>query len=119
MSETPHDPLTDDVRAALLQRTGADGEVLALVEAYEAGQWDEVKQRAGELHIQIEDLGRAYLEALPWGSDGSSPTESRTPRGGEPAASAVTERTRLGVLRRFAGWLRSLLPGARRVSAAG
>src|SRR5690606_26655968 len=39
----------DDLRQALLSRGGPDGEILALVEAYEAGRWDEMEARAASL----------------------------------------------------------------------
>lgn len=55
-------PLDLEIRAALLQRKGSLGIILACVEAHEKGQWD-IVERHGYGQNQIMD---AYLAALQW-----------------------------------------------------
>jgi EAL and modified HD-GYP domain-containing signal transduction protein len=61
--------LAEPVRVALLHREGEIGQILALVEAYESGQWDSVD--ASDL-ASPADLREAYLEALEWAEDALS-----------------------------------------------
>jgi EAL and modified HD-GYP domain-containing signal transduction protein len=55
-------PLADDLRAALLDGTGALGELLTTVLAYERGDDEAVAASA----FDAFDLSRAYLSAVGW-----------------------------------------------------
>jgi c-di-GMP phosphodiesterase len=106
----------DELRTALLTRGGPDGELLALVEAYEAGRWDEMETRASSLQIPVEEVGRLYLEALPWGNERI--TEDSVPipvRPGRASAEVRAEPApRQGPARRAIQRLRSLFRWPRR-----
>jgi c-di-GMP phosphodiesterase len=80
----------DELRTALLKREGPDGELLALVEAYEAGRWDEMESRAAAIQIPVEEVGRLYLEALPWGNERI--TEESVPIPARPRATPAAAR---------------------------
>lgn len=105
---------TEELRMALLTRSGPDGEVLALVEAYEAGRWDEMEARAAAMQVPAEELGRLYLEALPWGnekvSEQSVPIAVRSTR--SDASRSPTERPAPATRGGRVGWVARL---ARRV----
>ncbi|HYD52168.1 MAG TPA: hypothetical protein VEA99_06060, partial [Gemmatimonadaceae bacterium] len=58
--------LASDVREALLQRAGFYGEVLAMVEAFEQGDWATVETLAPSVGVAPSRLGRLYLESLHW-----------------------------------------------------
>jgi EAL and modified HD-GYP domain-containing signal transduction protein len=121
---------TDEVRDALLHRVGPDGEVLSLVESYEAGNWDEVKKRAAQLQVQVDDLGKAYLEALPYGSESSDRPVARpaaagsmsalvSAEDGSVASPAAPPSARPTGVRRLLSWLAALVPGRGRGLARG
>ncbi|HEX7050845.1 MAG TPA: HDOD domain-containing protein [Longimicrobiales bacterium] len=57
------------IKEALLNRSGAYGAMLQLVEAYERGDWDRVLDRCGELGLAAHALTRDYLEALAWANE--------------------------------------------------
>ncbi len=57
-------PLSSEVRNALLDRTGALGEVLDCVIAFEHGEWKQVE--CGQIDLAI--IQSAYLEAIQWSS---------------------------------------------------
>lgn len=78
---------TDQLRVALLERVGPDGEVLALVEAYESGRWSEVTSLCESLGIDDEELPDLHFEALGAAGD-ASPSAN--------AASAPAARQRAG-----------------------
>ena len=54
---------------ACLHGTGTLGDVLALVRAYEHGQWPVVQQHAEALGAPPQQLGPLYLECLAWVRD--------------------------------------------------
>lgn len=113
--------LSEDLRTALLTREGPDGEVLALVEAYEAGRWDEMEKRAAGLQIPVEELGRLYLEALPWGNDRATEEAALIPVRSAARTALPDDRSpapRPGLARRIWQQLRGLLPWGSRSSAA-
>lgn len=58
--------LAPDVREALLHRAEFLGEVLALVEAFEQGDWPTVDALAASVGVATPRLGARYLEALAW-----------------------------------------------------
>ena len=58
--------LAPEVSSALLGRRGPFGAALALVAAYEEGQWDQVGESCEELGIDDGDLTNLYLDALTW-----------------------------------------------------
>jgi EAL and modified HD-GYP domain-containing signal transduction protein len=112
-------PFAEELRTALLSRQGPDGEVLALVEAYEAGRWDEMETRAAALQVPVEELGRLYLEALPWGNQRYSeetiaiPVRAGMSRTGQAGVSAPPR----GAANRMLQRLRSIFRWPRRSAA--
>ena len=58
--------LADEVRLALLARSGPYAPTLAVVEAYEHAAWDEVDAECRTLGIDSTVLGEVYLEAGRW-----------------------------------------------------
>jgi EAL and modified HD-GYP domain-containing signal transduction protein len=73
--ETPMEVLAEsmelapDVRGALLRREDFFGTVLALVEAYERGAWEDVDSLAAALGVGTVELAPTYLEALSWANE--------------------------------------------------
>lgn len=61
--------LAPDVRAALLRREDFYGAVLALVEAYERGAWDDVDILAMTVGVSTIHLAPLYLDALAWANE--------------------------------------------------
>lgn len=61
--------LAEPVRAALLGREGVIGRTLALVEAYERGDWEAVEASDIASSARLRD---AYLDALAWAEDAMS-----------------------------------------------
>lgn len=55
-------PLSDDVNSALLTRSGAPGQVLAAVEAYEEGHWERVHCNG----LTENDFKQAWSDSLGW-----------------------------------------------------
>jgi c-di-GMP-related signal transduction protein len=76
--------LASDVRGALLHRDDFFGAVLALVEAYERGAWDDVDALAAAIGVATVQLAPTYLDALAWANDQRAsqarPTEVRAAR---------------------------------------
>ncbi len=56
----------DEVADALLHREGFFGAVLALVEAYEGGRWDDVSDLGQQLGIAPKVLVEQYMVAVGW-----------------------------------------------------
>lgn len=57
----------ESMRAAILQRDGNDGLLLAVTLAYERADWDNIDwKRLGALGISAEQAQAAYLESLHW-----------------------------------------------------
>lgn len=56
----------EEVAAALSERAGFFGAVLALVEAYEDGRWSDVAGLGGQLGIAPGTLSECYLSAVGW-----------------------------------------------------
>ena len=56
--------LSEEANEALLRRTGPDGEVLALAESYERGDWPRVVERGRALDVDLAQLPALYREAL-------------------------------------------------------
>jgi EAL and modified HD-GYP domain-containing signal transduction protein len=61
--------LASDVRLALLHRQEFYGDVLALVESYEQGWWDQVERLAAWIGVNPSALAPMYLDALAWASE--------------------------------------------------
>jgi EAL and modified HD-GYP domain-containing signal transduction protein len=61
-------PVSDDVRAALLNRTGVHAETLRLADAYDSGDWAVVDSLGGDAA-----LSALYTEAVLWAHDRLSP----------------------------------------------
>jgi len=64
-----HLELSEDVRGALLERTGPLAHPLQLVMAYEKGEWDAAQEFAVQSQIQPEKLPDLYVEALQWANE--------------------------------------------------
>ena len=58
--------LADEVRRALLVRSGPYAPTLALVEAYERGSWAVVAAESETMGIDASVLGQLYLDAVRW-----------------------------------------------------
>jgi EAL and modified HD-GYP domain-containing signal transduction protein len=58
--------LPDVVRAALLGFPNRHGKILELVQAFEAGRWDEVSELAAALGQDELQLSAAYVQAVDW-----------------------------------------------------
>jgi len=58
--------LADEVRRALLARSGPYAPTLAVVEAYERGSWSTVRAECETLGIEVSTLGELYVDALQW-----------------------------------------------------
>lgn len=61
--------LAPELAAALTARRGPFGACLALVEAYEDGQWDVLQEDAGAVGVDTAQLAALYLEALGWAAE--------------------------------------------------
>lgn len=61
--------LSRDIRSALLDRTEPLGPVLALVEAYDLGRWDEVLARCHAMRLEPSLLASLYLSSLAWANE--------------------------------------------------
>ncbi|GAB3529413.1 EAL and HDOD domain-containing protein [Photobacterium alginatilyticum] len=61
-------PLEPDVRDALLNRQGALGRILALLDAYEQADWETVGIHCQALGIREELVAKTYQHALQWSS---------------------------------------------------
>lgn len=59
-------PVADDVRAALLERTGKLGDLYQYAVAYERGEWELVTQKAGELSLTADRVPELYVGAVSW-----------------------------------------------------
>ena len=66
--------LSPAISTALLERKGASGGLLQLLEAYERGQWNEVARLASSLGVREEDVSKEYLNALRWAEEVLSQT---------------------------------------------
>jgi c-di-GMP-related signal transduction protein len=69
--------LASDVRLALLHREDYFGAVLAMIEAYEQGAWEEVEAWAAVVGVTSATLGVLYLKAIEWASDQTRQSERR------------------------------------------
>jgi EAL and modified HD-GYP domain-containing signal transduction protein len=58
-------PMSDEIRAALLDKKGPKGRMLAAVIAYEQGDWDTLIQ----MRIDPEKVAKAYLDSVAWGDE--------------------------------------------------
>jgi EAL and modified HD-GYP domain-containing signal transduction protein len=58
--------LTSDATAALVGQTGPLGAVLALVIAFEEGQWSDLENLAAAVGVPTAELTNMYLDALGW-----------------------------------------------------
>jgi EAL and modified HD-GYP domain-containing signal transduction protein len=61
-------PLDDEINAALLNREGRLGEVLASVERYERGDWDSLALD----HLSRQQISDTYLESLHWAMEAAA-----------------------------------------------
>lgn len=58
--------LTETVREAVLYREGPYAEWLALIEAYEAGDWERLAELSAHLGVPPAELPGIYVESLSW-----------------------------------------------------
>jgi c-di-GMP phosphodiesterase len=61
--------LAEEVRRALLLRTGPFAPALSLVESYERASWGVVSAEAAAIGIESALLGELYLDAVQWTND--------------------------------------------------
>jgi EAL and modified HD-GYP domain-containing signal transduction protein len=61
--------LADEVKAALLDRTGRYADMLTLIESYELGLWESAAEIAGTLSVPSEKLPELYATALKWAEE--------------------------------------------------
>ena len=59
-------PLSQSIKAALIERKGKLAGFLELTKAYEAGQWEKVVNLAEGLGISEEKIPEYYLDAVTW-----------------------------------------------------
>ncbi|ELI6447396.1 EAL and HDOD domain-containing protein [Photobacterium damselae] len=59
-------PLTQDVKDALIERTGQLGDILQLAEAFDNAQWDTVNYYNRFLGLKEESIAELYLESVQW-----------------------------------------------------
>ena len=59
-------PLTKELKRVLCQEAGRLADVLALVEAYEKGDWEGFDRLTAAIGIDPETLPRCYLDAIEW-----------------------------------------------------
>jgi len=89
--ETPMEVLADsmdlapDIRLALLKREDYYGAVLALVEAYEQGRWDQVDGLAGSIGVGTVSLSPLYLKSLEWARQHQAASEQTDHSTGRPS----------------------------------
>lgn len=58
-----------ELNAALQARRGPYGALLALVEAYEDGRWDDASAMCDEFGVPPIDLARHYLDSMTWATE--------------------------------------------------
>jgi EAL and modified HD-GYP domain-containing signal transduction protein len=58
--------LTEEIKRALLSRSGPYASSLALVEGWERAHWDVVSAEGSALGLDLAQLGDMYLESLSW-----------------------------------------------------
>lgn len=58
--------LVDEVKNAVLKREGLLGDMLALVEKVETGDFDAVAGILGKIGLTVDDLNKAQFEAIQW-----------------------------------------------------
>lgn len=61
--------LTDDVKAALLDRTGPYADPLVVVESYELGLWESAGEAAGRIGLDAAKLPAIYAECVQWATE--------------------------------------------------
>jgi c-di-GMP phosphodiesterase len=64
-----HLELSEDVRGALLERTGPLAHPLQLVEAYEKAEWDAAQEFARLAQLEPTTLPDLYVDALKWANE--------------------------------------------------
>lgn len=61
--------LIDEVRDAILARTGFLGQLLTLVESVETGNFNDTSRLLEALELKLSDINKATLEAIQWVAD--------------------------------------------------
>lgn len=61
--------LAEEIKRALLTRSGPYASSLSLVEAWERAHWDVVSAEGGALGLDLAQLGDLYLESLAWAKE--------------------------------------------------
>jgi EAL and modified HD-GYP domain-containing signal transduction protein len=70
--------ISDDVKQALLDRTGPYAEPLVVVESYELGLWEAAGEAAEKIGLEKEKLPAIYSESVQWAAE-------QMPTKGQPA----------------------------------
>jgi EAL and modified HD-GYP domain-containing signal transduction protein len=74
--------LADEVKNALLERTGPYADALQVIEAYELGLWESAAEGAQSLNIPADKLPEVYAESLRVAGEHIPPKRPKTPLGG-------------------------------------
>lgn len=61
--------ISDDITAALVNRTGVFEPLCTLIRYYENGDWSEVDKYAKAINVSSEILTEGYISAIEWASD--------------------------------------------------
>lgn len=67
--------VSDEIKKALVSRTGKFAPVLEFMEEYEMAQWQEVSRQIILQNIEMESLYEKYIDALTWYRDLMSPAK--------------------------------------------
>ena len=59
-------PFSDDIRCALIDRTGILGDYLQLVLDYEDADWSTVSRRCQQMELTEQQLAHLYIAACQW-----------------------------------------------------
>lgn len=62
----PKLPISQSMQAAILQKEGELGAYIKICEAYESGNWKEVKAISEQVNLDMNEIGEAYHLALQW-----------------------------------------------------
>ena len=60
--------LAPELRSALVDRAGLLGSVLRMIDAYVAGDWEELRAVSDKLGADPSGLGQSYIDAIAWAS---------------------------------------------------
>jgi EAL and modified HD-GYP domain-containing signal transduction protein len=62
-------PIDKAIKLALTEESGALGQLLSLIKAYERAEWDDVSQLCQALHLSQDTLSECYDNAVAWAAE--------------------------------------------------